>query len=86
MDTKHVLRPQGNMLILHDTDRETVNRIHAGLPAPLNSDLLPPVPELRDLLTEAGFVVLQADEVGEQVIVVARAEPASHCAAGPSHC
>ena len=79
-----VLRPHGHLLILHDTDRETVNRIHTDLPAPLNSDLLPPVTELRVLLTEAGFVVLQADEVGEQVIVVARAEPASFCAAGPS--
>ncbi|MGQ9682534.1 MAG: class I SAM-dependent methyltransferase [Anaerolineae bacterium] len=83
---RRVLRAHGHLLILHDTDRETVNRIHAGLPAPLNSDLLPPVPELRLLLTVAGFTVLQAEEMGEQVIVAARAEPASPCGAGPSLC
>jgi ubiquinone/menaquinone biosynthesis C-methylase UbiE len=52
---KDSLTPSGRLIVLHLTDRETLNHFHAGLNAPVNSDMLPDREEWTTLLTTVGL-------------------------------
>jgi demethylmenaquinone methyltransferase/2-methoxy-6-polyprenyl-1,4-benzoquinol methylase len=57
-----VLRPGGQLLILHNNSREFVNAIHTRAGAPIDVDLLPPGDEMARLLAGAGFTGVQVDD------------------------
>ncbi|MBN1178190.1 MAG: class I SAM-dependent methyltransferase [Anaerolineae bacterium] len=57
-----VLKPAGRMLILHDLSREQVNAIHSSAGPPVQHDLLPPGPEMRQMLVRADFTGVEVQD------------------------
>lgn len=54
-EIQRVLRPGGQLLILHNNPRERVNAIHSQAGGVLTNDLLPPGDELGAWLRETGY-------------------------------
>ncbi len=60
-----VLRPGGQILILHNNSRARVNAIHSQAGAPIAEDLLPPGAEMRALLIEAGYRAVWVEDAAD---------------------
>ncbi len=54
-EIRRVLRPGGQLFILHNNSREWVNAVHTQAGGPIQHDLLPPGADLRQLLQQAGY-------------------------------
>lgn len=50
-----VLKSGGKLIIAHQMNREELNRFHGNVNGPVKKDLLPDDPQMRKLLTKAGF-------------------------------
>jgi len=50
-----VLKPGGKLTIAHQMNREELNRFHGNVDGPVKKDLLPDEPQMRKILTTAGF-------------------------------
>jgi ubiquinone/menaquinone biosynthesis C-methylase UbiE len=71
-EIRRVLRPGGQLFILHNNPRERVNAIHTQAGGPIAHDLLPPGEGLRQLLLESGYISVWVSDTAEHY--VARAE------------
>ncbi len=70
---RRILRPGGHVHILHFISREEVNRIHSSDSAPsVHGDLLPPVAEVANLFTDAGFEVVETADDDTLYLLTAR--------------
>jgi ubiquinone/menaquinone biosynthesis C-methylase UbiE len=67
-----VLMPGGYLLILHDLSRAEVNAIHSGTGPPIQHDLLPPGEETQQMLAQAGFIDVQAQDTEKHYVAVGR--------------
>lgn len=67
-----ILRPGGNLLILHDLSREEVNAIHGAGGEAIQKDLLPPGSEVARMLKEARFTRVQVEDTEERYVVSGR--------------
>ncbi len=66
-----LLESKGNLLILHDNNRETINKIHRDADACiLHDDILPDGASLGSMLKDAGFITDIIDD-GEDHFIVA---------------
>ncbi len=65
-----VLSPGGSLIILHEIGREQVNAIHRQVGNPIAADTLPPGPEMRALLAQAGFAVVQIEDATTHYLAV----------------
>lgn len=63
-----VLRPGGQLLILHNNSRERVNAIHSQAGGPIAKDFLPPGAEMRALLVEAGYHAAWAEDAADHYL------------------
>lgn len=73
-ELRRVIRPQGQVLILHNNPRPVVNAIHARLGEPIDRDQLPEGSILEAMLIEAGFVSVTVDD-GERQYVASGHKP-----------
>jgi ubiquinone/menaquinone biosynthesis C-methylase UbiE len=67
-EIRRVLRPGGQLLILHNNPRERVNAIHAQAGGPIAHDLLPPGDDLYQLLVRVGYVNVWVDDTEEHYL------------------
>jgi len=65
-----VLRPGGQVLILHNNSRERVNTIHSQAGGPIAEDFLPPGGEMRLLLVEAGYGAVWVEDAADHYLAV----------------
>ncbi len=68
-EMQRVLRPGGQLLILHNNSRERVNAIHTHAGGPIAHDWLPPGDELQRLLLDAGYLNVWVDDTEEHYLV-----------------
>ncbi len=61
-EIQRVLRPGGQLFILHNNPRERVNAIHSQAGGPIAGDLLPPGDALRQLLRQTGYIDVWVDD------------------------
>ncbi len=54
-----VLRPGGQLHVLHIDGRDKINAIHTGVGGAIRHDLLPPAADMGHLLERAGYVVIE---------------------------
>jgi demethylmenaquinone methyltransferase/2-methoxy-6-polyprenyl-1,4-benzoquinol methylase len=66
------LRPGGAFLLWHDVGRERLAEIHRRAGPPVDEDLLPPMSELSELASRAGFVIERAEEDSTSYTFLAR--------------
>ncbi len=71
-EIRRVLRPGGQLFILHNNPRERVNAIHAQAGGPIANDLLPPGDVLRHLLLRSGYTDVWVSDSGEHYLAGAR--------------
>jgi ubiquinone/menaquinone biosynthesis C-methylase UbiE len=71
-ELSRVLRPGGDLHVVHIDSREKINAIHSGVGGPIAADLLPPVAELAAILSSCGFVVHESVETESAYRVRAR--------------
>lgn len=71
-DIQRVLRPGGQLLILHNNPRARVNAIHSRVGGAVAHDLLPPGAELDHLLRQTGYIKVWVDDAPDHY--VARAQ------------
>jgi ubiquinone/menaquinone biosynthesis C-methylase UbiE len=64
-EIQRVLRPGGQLFILHNNPRERVNAIHSQAGGPIVNDLLPPGEDLRRILLQAGYINVWVDDTEE---------------------
>lgn len=64
-EIQRVLRPGGQLFILHNNPRERVNTIHSQAGGPIAGDLLPPGDDLRQLLRQTGYIDVWVDDTEE---------------------
>ncbi len=81
-ELRRALWPGGQLLILHDTSRETVNAIHREAGETVRHDLLPPPWELEALLQAVGFTGVQGEEDEDYYLVMGYALPQSEAGSG----
>lgn len=67
-----VLPPGGRLLILHDLSRAEVNAIHSSGGPAIEHDLLPPGEETRQMLIDAGFSEVWAEDLPAHYIASGR--------------
>ncbi len=67
-EIQRVLRPGGQLFILHNNPRERVNAIHSQAGGPIARDLLPPGEDLRQLLVQAGYINVWVDDTSEHYV------------------
>jgi ubiquinone/menaquinone biosynthesis C-methylase UbiE len=67
-EIRRVLRPDGQLFILHNNPRERVNAIHSGAGGPIANDLLPPGEDLGQMLVQAGYLNVWVDDTGEHYL------------------
>lgn len=67
-EIRRVLRPNGQLFILHNNPRERVNAIHSNAGGPIALDLLPPGEDLRQMLTQAGYTNIWVDDTDEHYL------------------
>ena len=68
-----VLRPGGQLVILHDVPRQRVNEIHGSAEHPrIQTHTLPPVDAVVPVVEGAGFAVLAAEDTAEYYLITAR--------------
>jgi len=67
-EIQRVLRPGGQLFILHNNSREKVNAIHLRAGSPIDGDLLPPGEEMRQLLLLANYQGVWVDDTPEHYI------------------
>jgi ABC-type cobalamin/Fe3+-siderophores transport system ATPase subunit/ubiquinone/menaquinone biosynthesis C-methylase UbiE len=72
-ELRRVLRPGGRLLILHDSGRAVVNRIHSQAQGPIHADLLPPADTLRELLMATGLEEVQVEDAPDHYLACGRA-------------
>ena len=64
--------PGGNLLILHELNREKVNEIHQNARAvEIHQDLIPENDEMHRILTVSGFMEIKIDDGPDRYSVVA---------------
>lgn len=63
-----VLRPGGQILILHNNSRARVNAIHSQAGAPIAEDFLPSGGEMRALLIEAGYRAVWVEDAADHYL------------------
>jgi len=51
------LRPRGKFIISHFENSAAINELHSKLHPSIQNDLLPPEPEMREILASAGFQI-----------------------------
>lgn len=67
---KRLLESKGNLLILHDNGRETINKIHRDADARiLHDDILPDGASLGSMLENAGFIPDMIDDAEDHFTV-----------------
>lgn len=74
---RRVLRPGGQVHILHLIAKEEVNRIHGEAHPSVHADRLPPVNDLADLFSANGFKALETEDNASRYLLSARKEPGS---------
>ncbi len=67
-EIQRVLRPDGQLFILHNNPRERVNAIHSRAGGPIAHDLLPPGEDLRQMLVQAGYINVWVDDTDEHYL------------------
>jgi ubiquinone/menaquinone biosynthesis C-methylase UbiE len=67
-EIRRVLRPGGQLFIMHNNPRERVNAIHSQVGGPIALDLLPPGEDLRRLLVQVGYINVWVDDTSEHYI------------------
>jgi ubiquinone/menaquinone biosynthesis C-methylase UbiE len=67
-EIRRVLRPGGQLFILHNNPRERVNAIHSQAGGPIARDLLPPGEDLRQMLVQAGYINVWVDDTSEHYL------------------
>jgi ubiquinone/menaquinone biosynthesis C-methylase UbiE len=67
-EIQRVLRPAGQLFILHNNPRERVNAIHSRAGGPIALDLLPPGEDLRQMLAQAGYTNIWVDDTDEHYL------------------
>lgn len=70
-----VVRPGGMLIIAHEIGRLQVNDIHRQAGGPIAADILLPATEMRSLLGQAGFVVVQTEDAAAHYLVVGQFQP-----------
>ncbi|MDD2455264.1 MAG: methyltransferase domain-containing protein [Kiritimatiellae bacterium] len=77
---RRILRPGGHAHILHFISRQEVNRIHSETgDHSVHGDLLPPVTEVSNLFTAAGFEVLETADSENIYLLIARLPEMKKC-------
>lgn len=71
-EIRRVMRPGGQLFILHNNPRERVNTIHSQAGGPIKNDLLPPGEDLRQLLLLAGYKNVWVVDTEEHYLARAR--------------
>ena len=67
-EIQRVLRPGGQLFILHNNPRERVNAIHTSAGGPIALDLLPPGEDLRQMLVQVGYLNVWVDDTDEHYL------------------
>lgn len=67
------LKAGGKLIIAHQMNREELNRFHGNVDGPVKKDLLPDDPQMRKLLTKAGFKDVVIEEAPGLYLVTATA-------------
>ncbi len=67
-EMRRVLRPGGQVLILHNNSRERVNAIHSQAGAPIAHDQLPSGGEMRALLIEAEYRAVWVEDAADHYL------------------
>ncbi len=73
-----VLKPGGKLTIAHQMNREELNRFHGNVDGPVKKDLLPDEPQMRKLLTTAGFKDVVIEEAPNLFLVTATTPGQDH--------
>ncbi|MEW6458919.1 MAG: class I SAM-dependent methyltransferase [Bacillota bacterium] len=68
-ELNRVLKPGGLLVICHTESREAVNRMHRHIGGPVGADLLPTVEELRQMLLDTGYSVLDLVDGADRFVV-----------------
>lgn len=68
-EMKRVMKSGGRIIICHTSSRDHINGIHSTLPG-VENDLLPSPDEMRSLLSDAGFTVVNIEEDSESYLAV----------------
>lgn len=71
-ELRRVLRPHGQVHVLHLISREAVNHIHRAAHETVQQDLLAPVNEIAAIFRNEGFDVLIAEEDETRYLLTAR--------------
>jgi ubiquinone/menaquinone biosynthesis C-methylase UbiE len=67
-EIRRVLRPGGQLFILHNNPRERVNAIHSQAGGPVARDLLPPGEDLHQMLVQVGYINVWVDDTDEHYL------------------
>jgi ubiquinone/menaquinone biosynthesis C-methylase UbiE len=67
-EIRRVLRPDGQLFILHNNSRERVNAIHLQAGGPIGHDRLPLGEDLRRMLLDAGYSNAWIDDTEEHYL------------------
>jgi len=74
VELHRILRQDGNLIILHNLNRQQVNAIHQNAASEIiHQDILPSGEELDDLLRQAGFQTTRIEDVDSHYLVTGRA-------------
>jgi ubiquinone/menaquinone biosynthesis C-methylase UbiE len=73
-ELSRVLRPHGELHIVHIDSREKINAVHSGVGGPIGADLLPSAAALAAILASCGFIVHETVDNGSAYRVSARCQ------------
>lgn len=70
-EINRVTKSGGKLFICHTSSRDTINRLHHGIPA-VQDDIIPGEDEMRLMLSEAGFTSIIIEDEGESYLAHAK--------------
>lgn len=66
-----VLSASGRLEIAHFASREHINNVHCGEGGIIATDLIPPITELQEILSECGFTTKRAEDTSDYYWITA---------------